>query len=159
MPVLVGGVGYAGSVPRLDTSDGGLPLTAGARVGWRVVDPARHCLGRAEIDVGEAAVRILPCPDKAQAKRGDQCLSCFFADEFRPIHDAHRGGDVPEALRHYLAREHWLYIATFAHGASKVGTTSDASKFTRLAEQGAVAAQYEFIHFFQIQFVGIQLLA
>jgi hypothetical protein len=37
---------------------------------------------------------------------------------------------------------HWLYVATFANGASKVGTASDPRKWQRLAEQGAVAASY-----------------
>ena len=37
---------------------------------------------------------------------------------------------------------HWLYIATFAGGASKVGTASHLRKWNRLAEQGAVVARY-----------------
>jgi len=39
-------------------------------------------------------------------------------------------------------QEHWLYVATFARGASKVGTASDVRKWNRLAEQGAVVARY-----------------
>lgn len=37
---------------------------------------------------------------------------------------------------------HWLYVATFANGASKVGTASAPRKWNRLAEQGAVHASY-----------------
>lgn len=40
------------------------------------------------------------------------------------------------------AQPHWLYIATFADGAHKVGTASDARKRVRLDEQGAVRATY-----------------
>lgn len=58
------------------------------------------------------------------------------------MHHAHSGGHVPEALGRYLAQPHWLYIATFADGAHKVGTASDARKRVRLDEQGAVRATY-----------------
>nr|WP_321164498.1 DUF2797 domain-containing protein [Arthrobacter sp. Soil763] len=37
---------------------------------------------------------------------------------------------------------HWLYVATFANGASKIGTAADLRKWNRLAEQGAVTARY-----------------
>ena len=42
----------------------------------------------------------------------------------------------------YLMQQHWLYVATFAGGASKVGTASHLRKWNRLAEQGAVVARY-----------------
>jgi hypothetical protein len=63
-------------------------------------------------------------------------------DDSRLIHDFHRGGRVPAGLRAYLMQPHWLYVATFANGASKVGTASNLRKLNRLAEQGAVAARY-----------------
>jgi hypothetical protein len=63
-------------------------------------------------------------------------------DDSRLIHDFHRGGRVPPGLRAYLMQPHWLYIATFAGGASKVGTASQLRKWNRLAEQGAVVARY-----------------
>lgn len=49
---------------------------------------------------------------------------------------------MPPGLRAYLMQPHWLYIATFANGASKVGTAANLRKWKRLAEQGAVAARY-----------------
>jgi hypothetical protein len=64
------------------------------------------------------------------------------ADDSRLIHDFHRGGGVPPGLRAYLMQQHWLYVATFANGASKVGTASNLRKWNRLAEQGAVVARY-----------------
>jgi len=63
-------------------------------------------------------------------------------DDSRLIHDFHRGGRVPPGLRAYLMQPHWLYVATFANGASKVGTASHLRKWNRLAEQGAVVARY-----------------
>ncbi|GGH92850.1 hypothetical protein GCM10007170_12350 [Arthrobacter liuii] len=39
-------------------------------------------------------------------------------------------------------QEHWLYVATFAGGATKVGTASGPRKWNRLAEQGAAVAGY-----------------
>jgi hypothetical protein len=65
-----------------------------------------------------------------------------MVDDSRLIHDFHRGGRVPPGLRAYLSQPHWLYVATFADGASKVGTASDLRKWNRLAEQGAVVASY-----------------
>ena len=58
------------------------------------------------------------------------------------MHDFHRSGIATPGLRAYLAQPHWLYVATFAHGVSKVGTAAQGSKWRRLAEQGAVAARY-----------------
>ncbi|WOH17653.1 DUF2797 domain-containing protein [Paenarthrobacter sp. GOM3] len=58
------------------------------------------------------------------------------------MHDFHRGGSVPSGLRAYLMQPHWLYVATFANGANKVGTASAPRKWNRLAEQGAVHASY-----------------
>ncbi|WP_347108120.1 DUF2797 domain-containing protein [Paenarthrobacter sp. S56] len=58
------------------------------------------------------------------------------------MHDFHRGGPVPPGLRAYLMQPHWLYVATFAGGATKVGTASAPRKWNRLAEQGAVHASY-----------------
>ena len=51
-------------------------------------------------------------------------------------------GSVRWRRRDYLMQPHWLYVATFANGASKVGTASHPRKWHRLAEQGAVAARY-----------------
>ncbi|MFH5878421.1 DUF2797 domain-containing protein [Arthrobacter sp. NA-172] len=58
------------------------------------------------------------------------------------MHDFHRGGAVPPGLRAYLMQPHWLYVATFANGATKIGTASAPRKWNRLAEQGAVHASY-----------------
>ncbi|MEV7605426.1 DUF2797 domain-containing protein [Paenarthrobacter sp. NPDC089322] len=58
------------------------------------------------------------------------------------MHDFHRGGSVPSGMRAYLMQPHWLYVATFAKGATKVGTASSQRKWNRLAEQGAVHASY-----------------
>jgi len=57
-------------------------------------------------------------------------------------HNAHRGGFVSEGLRRYLAQEHWLYVATFADGSSKVGTAAVSRKFERVAEQGGVLVSF-----------------
>jgi hypothetical protein len=58
------------------------------------------------------------------------------------MHDFHRSGIAPEGLKRYLDQPHWLYVATFADGATKVGTASGLRKHARLVEQGAVTAQY-----------------
>uniref|UniRef100_UPI000462D553 DUF2797 domain-containing protein n=1 Tax=Arthrobacter sp. TB 26 TaxID=494420 RepID=UPI000462D553 len=101
----------------------------------------KYCLGHHKVH-GPADRDHVLCPDRAQAVRGSQCERCFVVDDSRLIHDFHRGGHVPPGLRAYLMQPHWLYIATFANGASKVGTAANLRKWKRLAEQGAVTARY-----------------
>ena len=90
---------------------------------------------------GLRAVPALPVPAGQGAERGFQCGACFARDDLRHMHDFHRSGHAPAGMRDYLAQPHWLYIATFADGTTKVGTASERSKWRRLAEQGAVVAQ------------------
>ncbi len=105
------------------------------------VHPGLWCLGHVKVH-GPADSTHVPCPSTARAERGRQCGRCFARDDSRLIHDFHRGGNVPPGLREYLMQPHWLYIATFAGGSTKVGTASGPRKWNRLAEQGAVHASY-----------------
>jgi hypothetical protein len=87
-------------------------------------------------------VEAVACPDRAPARQGGQCTLCFRQDEFRFAHQFHQGGYAPEALRQYMDQPHWLYLATFADGATKVGTVAEPRKQSRLDEQGALFATY-----------------
>ncbi len=118
-----------------------LALDAGTRLGFRLAAAGKHCLGHHKVH-GPADRDHVLCPDRAPAVKGSQCERCFVVDDSRLIHDFHRGGRVPPGLRAYLMQPHWLYVATFASGASKVGTAADLRKWNRLAEQGAVVARY-----------------
>ncbi|MCC9069927.1 DUF2797 domain-containing protein [Arthrobacter cryoconiti] len=146
---LVRGVSWSleGPVLSLITVDGGakLPLSAGQWLRFSVESgPAvapRYCLGHMQVKGPTDSVHI-PCPTGAAAERGYQCGRCFARDDFRFMHDFHRSGLGPAGLKAYLAQPHWLYIATFADGTTKVGTASERSKWSRLADQGAVVAQY-----------------
>ena len=153
---LVHGVSWDGPPATTAADDGGAPvlrlqapsgdfrqvsLHPGARLGFRVADPAKSCLGHLLVHSSTRRDHIL-CAAGARAARGKQCERCFMLDESRLIHDFHRGGRVTPGLREYLMQEHWLYVATFAGGASKVGTASGPRKWNRLAEQGAAAARY-----------------
>lgn len=126
--------GVSTSLPLSD-----LPLMFGFRI------PSgggqRFCLGYSRVSAPDTR-RSFPCPEQTTAARGYQCGPCFARDDFRFIHDVHRSGVAPDGLAAYLAQDHWLYVATFADGSTKVGTASDRSKWTRLAEQGAVVARY-----------------
>jgi hypothetical protein len=129
---------------RLQDPDGGitgLPLDAGTRLGFRLAAGGKHCLGHHKVH-GPADRDHVLCPARALAVKGSQCERCVAVDDSRLIHDFHRGGYVPPGLRDYLMQPHWLYIATFANGASKVGTAANLRKWKRLAEQGAVVARY-----------------
>ncbi len=116
-------------------------LHPGARLGFQVASGGRFCLGHHKVHSESRRDHVL-CPAAAPAAKGKQCERCFVLDDSRLIHDFHRGGRVPAGLRTYLMQQHWLYVATFAGGASKVGTASHLRKWNRLAEQGAVVARY-----------------
>jgi hypothetical protein len=118
-----------------------ISLQPGNRLGFDVVVPGRFCLGHHKVHSATTRTHVL-CAAGTPAAKGKQCERCFVRDDSRLIHDFHRGGYVPDGLRTYLMQEHWLYVATFAGGASKVGTASGLRKWNRLAEQGAVVARY-----------------
>lgn len=114
-----------------------LTVAPGTRIGF-TVDPTRWCLGRRGKD-GEQ----LPCPNRAEVVRGRQCADCEQQDPWRWLHIVHRSQYGPDpALRAHLARPHWLYLATFAGGMSKVGTAVDERRRARLDEQGPVWAHW-----------------
>ncbi|WP_158894039.1 DUF2797 domain-containing protein [Amycolatopsis anabasis] len=111
------------------------------RLGF-TISGGRRCTGRYQF-ADTVRVEALACPDRAPTGHGgDQCPRCFSQDEFRFAHQAHRDGPIPEALRRYLDQPHWLYLATFADGATKVGTAAEPRKQSRLDEQGALFATY-----------------
>ncbi|MEE9094892.1 DUF2797 domain-containing protein [Pseudarthrobacter phenanthrenivorans] len=153
---LVHGVFWHAADPAPETDDAGSPvlrlqspegefrqvgLSPGQRLGFEVVEPGRFCLGHVTVQSAGSRTHVL-CSSAAPAVRGKQCERCFVLDESRLMHDFHRGGRVTPGLREYLMQEHWLYVATFAGGATKVGTASGPRKWTRLAEQGAAVARY-----------------
>ncbi|MFB9164356.1 DUF2797 domain-containing protein [Arthrobacter psychrochitiniphilus] len=146
---LVRGVSWSAEGPSLslttDDGDAQLPLVPGQWLKFEVLRgdgvPARHCLGFALVNVSGQPHHV-PCPTGQPAERGFQCGACFGKDEMRYMHDFHRSGIAPPGLKTYLAQRHWLYIATFADGTTKVGTASEPSKWRRLAEQGALVARY-----------------
>lgn len=102
---------------------------------------AGHSRGRLDED-GTARFHTVPCPLHRRISRGQQCTECERLDEFRGIHRIHRGGPVTEAARAYALRPHWLYVATFPDGTSKVGTAHERSQSSRLDQQAVAAADY-----------------
>ncbi|MGF6833264.1 hypothetical protein QF015_001433 [Paenarthrobacter sp. TE4293] len=117
-----------------------IALARGSALGLRVV-PGLWCLGHTKVH-GPGDRTHVPCRGNSPAERGKQCGACFARDDSRLMHDFHRGTSVPSGLRAYLMQPHWLYVGTFANGATKVGTASAPRKWNRLAEQGAVHASY-----------------
>lgn len=148
-PFLCHGVSWSRSGPFLTVATpqgapASLPLDSlPISLGFRLLSDRgeRFCLGYSKV-LGPTDRRSFSCPEQTTAERGYQCGHCFARDDFRFMHDVHRSGVAPSGLAAYLAQDHWLYIATFADGSTKVGTASDRSKWSRLAEQGAVVARY-----------------
>ncbi|MGG5175077.1 DUF2797 domain-containing protein [Pseudarthrobacter sp. J1763] len=118
-----------------------IPLAPGVRLGFRAINAGKWCLGYVKVH-DETHRDEIVCQQGSAAERGYQCGPCFARDETRQMHDSHRGGQVPAGLRKYLSQPHWLYVATFAGGGTKVGTASKLRQWQRLAEQGAVVAQF-----------------
>lgn len=110
-------------------------------IGFAATSEAKYCLG-CYVMPGGAAIRPSVCPDQAPAESSGQCARCAARDEFRFVHHAHSGRQIPAALEQYLRQKHWLYVATLADGSSKVGTAADVRKYSRIDEQGVFAASY-----------------
>jgi len=139
------GVTWATGDPRLLLS----PLPDGPLVHAKIMSrrlgyaagTGRWCTGRYQF-ADTVRVEAVACPDRALADQGDQCRRCARQDEFRFAHQVHQDGHAPEALRRYMEQPHWLYLATFADGTTKVGTAAEPRKRSRLDEQGALFATY-----------------
>ncbi|MEV3926963.1 DUF2797 domain-containing protein [Actinomadura coerulea] len=140
------GVTWAAGAPRLLLA----PLPGGPlvpmplmnrRLGYRACGTGRWCTGRYRF-VNTVAVEAVACPDRARVEKGAQCAGCCGRDDFRLAHQFHQGGNAPQALIQYMAQPHWLYLATFADGTTKVGTAAEPRKRSRLDEQGALFATY-----------------
>ncbi|WP_229746136.1 DUF2797 domain-containing protein [Rhodococcoides trifolii] len=100
-----------------------------------------YCLGRSASDGNGGSVHI-PCPDRAYAVSGSQCDACASKDQFRFVHIVHRQKFVSKDIEAVVMQPHWLYVATFAGGVSKIGTATDTRKWGRLTEQGALVGRY-----------------
>ncbi len=111
------------------------------QLSYRTVEPmTRVCIGfRADTgDNGNSS----PCL-KIPAK-GRKCESCnrresIFASE---LHHAHRRdrGSLSSRIIDHLQKPNYLYLAVFADGSTKVGTSTARRIETRLLEQGALLA-------------------
>lgn len=93
-------------------------------------------------DTGLPRFRQVPCPRSNRLSQGQQCPLCRHLDRFRPVHRVHRGSELTEAARAYIDFPHWLYVATFPDGTSKVGTAHERSKTSRLDQQAVALADY-----------------
>lgn len=118
-----------------------LHLERGTRLAFEITAGGKYCLGFHRVH-GRDDRTWVRCADQASAERGYQCGRCFAQDDVRFMHDIHRSGIAPAGLKRYLDQPHWLYVATFADGSTKVGTASHLRKRARLVEQGAVVAQF-----------------
>jgi hypothetical protein len=108
---------------------------------FRIDGDQRRCIGWFDLTGTEA--RHVCCRTDEPATRGRQCRRCQYKEGFIAAHQAHRGPQaLPDNIRDYLQRPHWLYLDVFAHGAMKVGTAAESRRRSRLAEQGPVAALY-----------------
>lgn len=116
------------------------PLAPGRALSLEVGE-LKWCLGYVSMS-GDGRSSHHTCPRTKALNSGTQCAACRRLDQTKFMHQFHKTGQAPEGLRRYLEQPHFLYVASFANGTTKVGTTSTQSKWTRLASQGAVCARY-----------------
>lgn len=124
-----------------------IPLVPGAFLGFSVLAPehplaGRYCTGYAVARTDTPGFTQAPCPTSQRISKGKQCETCLARDEFAPIHRVHAGARMKEAALAYVDLEHYLYVATFPDGTSKVGTASLHSNPRRLDEQAVAAATF-----------------
>jgi hypothetical protein len=112
---------------------------AGQTLGFAVTSNERWCIGRYRV-VDTYSFEPLPCPLQAAAFTDDRCLACTAHEEFRLVPD--QDGPVPASWQTYLDQRHWLYLATFADGASTVGTAAGLRKTMQINEMGPLQATY-----------------
>lgn len=145
--VVVSGVAWNRTGPRLrcvvrTTKRVSMVPLLEQRISYRCISPGvRHCTGWFDCD-GPHEARFMPCDDLQPIAHGRQCAQCRARDGFDAMHQAHLGVPLKVGLRAYLAQPHFLYVAVIADGTAKVGTAAECRQWVRLAEQGAVAAEY-----------------
>lgn len=126
-----------------------IQLTPGALLGVEALPTETpgagvHCSGYAvsSPDPDHPGFTQQACPSQEVILKGKQCPTCLARDEFAPIHRIHQGSRMSEAALAYVNLEHYLYIATFPDGTSKVGTASLHSNPRRLDNQAVAAATF-----------------
>ncbi|MDY3049444.1 MAG: hypothetical protein SOR40_06700 [Rothia sp. (in: high G+C Gram-positive bacteria)] len=124
-----------------------LPLSPGSFLGFEVLaegQPAAgtYCSGYARAQEDQAGFLQEPCPDSRLITKGKQCPACLGRDQFAPIHRVHLGSSMTPAALTYVNLDHFLYVATFPDGSSKVGTASLLSNPRRLDDQAVALATF-----------------
>ena len=103
-------------------------------------DSKRFCLGHTAMTQEGTSYKI--CLEKP--KIGRKCQKCSNADAryAANLHHSHTKNvnEVPQEFRNHMEQPNYLYLATFADGTIKIGTTTEKRKERRLREQGALWA-------------------
>ena len=108
---------------------------------YAIADKRRYCTGHYVVKDHVDFVHE-PCRYGQVASRGWQCERCNRSDDFRFAHVPGLSRRVSSRLSGYLAQEHWLYVATFSDGTTKIGTAAGSRKLYRLDEQGPALGTY-----------------
>lgn len=108
---------------------------------YRVTSESKKfCLGHTAMTKTGSSYEI--CLEKPQ--QGRKCSKCFNADAryAANLHQSHKKkiDEVPQEFRSHMDQPNLLYLACFADGSLKVGTTTLKRKERRLREQGALWA-------------------
>lgn len=144
------GVTWSEGSAGLRVRDHGHPtsrIVALAGSSWRYrATGQRLCPGTTKF-ADDGTRSFIECHNPAgQAARCDRCstIDTVFAAN---MHRAHKLGRayVDRRFAAHLDQPHRLYVAGFADGSIKVGTTAGASGGVRLAEQGAWIPRYALI--------------
>ena len=139
------GIVWHGRRALLEFVDEDFAVISSAVVGetfaYEIADQRRYCTGHYVVKDRVDFVHE-PCPHGQAASRGWQCERCNGSDDFRFAHVPGLSRRVSSRLSGYLAQEHWLYVATFSDGTTKIGTAAGSRKLYRLDEQGPALGTY-----------------
>ncbi|AOZ73160.1 hypothetical protein BK816_07525 [Boudabousia tangfeifanii] len=145
LPETPNATGNEGETTQLHAEVESVPVFAAGHQLSGALTGARRCIGSQQLQP-DGTFAYVPCRTARIITKGKQCFPCSRADESRLIHHTPREKASP-ALIKYLDVPHFLYVAGFADGTWKVGTSRLARGENRWVEQGAVVAirvaQYE----------------
>lgn len=103
----------------------------------------RCCPGTRKVE-DDGSSTLVDCTNRPG--KGSKCERCSTIDTVfaANMHQAHKLGRsyVDNRFAAHLEQPHRLYLAVFADGSLKVGTTAGSAGGVRLAEQGAWLARY-----------------
>lgn len=109
----------------------------GQNITLKIDTETRYCIGWHNLETGEDFV----CLERATVDhKYEQCHRCQQRTGFNPAFYNAAEGDISQQQQERNSQPHFVYLANFANGITKVGISYAGRGKARLVEQGARAA-------------------